>query len=51
MFFAKLPPGVYHISASAEGRTFKRSVRMGNAPKEMVLHWENDSLEDPGVQD
>jgi hypothetical protein len=51
MFFAKLPPGVYHISASAEGKTFKRSVRMGNAPKEIVLHWENDSLEDPGVQD
>lgn len=51
MFFAKLPPGVYRVSASAEGKTFKRSVRIGNAPKEIVLHWENDSPEDPGVQD
>ena len=37
MFFAKLPPGVYRVSASAEGKTFKRSVRIGNAPKEIVL--------------
>jgi hypothetical protein len=51
MVFAKLPPGVYRISASAEGKTFKRSVRIGNAPKEMILHWENDSPDDPGVQD
>ena len=51
MFFAKLPPGVYRISASAEGKTFRRSVRIGNAPKEIVLHWENDAPEDPGVQD
>jgi hypothetical protein len=35
----------------AEGKTFKRSVRIGNAPKEMTLHWENDSPDDPGVQD
>ena len=51
MVFAKLPPGVYRISASAEGKTFKRSVRLGNAPKQMILHWENDSPDDPGVQD
>ena len=51
MVFAKLPAGVYRISASAEGKTFKRSVRLGNAAKEMTLHWENDSPEDPGVQD
>jgi hypothetical protein len=51
MFFAKLPPGTYRISASAEGKTFKRSVRLGNGAKEMVLHWENDSPDDPGVQD
>ena len=51
MVFAKLPPGVYRISASAEGKTFKRSVRIGNAPREMILHWENDSPDDPGVQD
>ena len=43
MFFAKLPPGTYKISAAAEGKTFKRSVRLGNAPKQMTLHWENDS--------
>jgi hypothetical protein len=51
MVFAKLPAGVYRISASAEGKTFKRSVKIGNAPKEMTLHWENDSPDDPGVQD
>jgi hypothetical protein len=51
MFFAKLPPGIYKISAAAEGKTFKRSVRLGTAPKEMILHWENDSPDDPGVQD
>jgi hypothetical protein len=51
MFFAKLPPGTYKISAAAEGKTFKRSVKLGNGAKEMVLHWENDSPDDPGVQD
>jgi hypothetical protein len=51
MVFVKLPAGTYRISAAAEGKTFKRSVRIGNAPKEMSLHWENDSPEDPGVQD
>jgi hypothetical protein len=51
MFFAKLPTGTYRISASAEGKTFKRSVKLGNGAKEMVLHWENDSPDDPGVQD
>jgi hypothetical protein len=51
MFFAKLPPGTYRISAAAEGKTFKRSVRLGSAAKEMTLHWENDSPDDPGVQD
>lgn len=51
MFYAKLPPGTYRISASAEGKTFKRTVKLGNAPKEMTLHWENDSPDDPGPQD
>jgi hypothetical protein len=51
MFFAKLPPGTYRISAAAEGKTFKRSVKLGNGAREMVLHWENDSPDDPGVQD
>jgi hypothetical protein len=51
MFFAKLPPGTYRISASAEGKTFKRTVRLGGGAKEMTLHWENDSPDDPGVQD
>jgi hypothetical protein len=51
MFFAKLPPGTYRISAAAEGKTFKRTVKLGNGAKEMVLHWENDSPDDPGVQD
>jgi len=51
MAFVKLPAGTYRISASAEGKTFKRSVRIGNAPKEMILHWENDSPDDPGPQD
>jgi opacity protein-like surface antigen len=51
MFFAKLPPGTYRISASAEGKTFKRTVKVGSAPKELVLHWENDKPDDPGPQD
>lgn len=51
MFFAKLPPGTYRISAAAEGKTFKRSVKLGNGTKEMTLHWENDSPDDPGVQE
>ncbi|WP_157202104.1 carboxypeptidase regulatory-like domain-containing protein [Massilia sp. Root335] len=51
MFFAKLPPGTYHISAAAEGKTFKRTVKVGNAPREMILHWENDNPDDPGPQD
>jgi hypothetical protein len=51
MVFAKLPPGTYRISASAEGKTFKRSLRIGGGVKEMILHWENDSPEDPGLQD
>jgi hypothetical protein len=51
MFFAKLPAGTYRISAAAEGKTFKRSVRIGNGAKEMTLHWENDSPDDPGVQE
>ena len=50
MFFAKLPPGTYRISAAAEGKTFKRTVKVGNAPKELVLHWENDNPDDPGPQ-
>jgi hypothetical protein len=51
MFFAKLPPGTYRISAAAEGKTFKRTVKLGSGTKEMTLHWENDSPDDPGVQD
>lgn len=51
MFFAKLPPGTYHISAAAQGKTFKRTVKVGNAPKEVILHWENDNPDDPGPQD
>lgn len=51
MFFAKLPPGTYRISASAEGKTFKRSVKLGNGAREMTLHWENDSPDDPMPQD
>jgi hypothetical protein len=51
MFFAKLPAGTYRISAAAEGKTFKRTVKVGNAPKEIVLHWENDNPDDPGPQE
>src|SRR6059058_1091002 len=39
MFFAKLPPGTYRISAAAEGKTFKRTVKLaGNGAREMTLH-------------
>ena len=51
MFFARLPAGTYRISAAAEGKTFKRTVKVGTAPKEIVLHWENDSPDDPGPQE
>jgi len=51
MFFAKLPPGTYRVSAAAEGKTFKRTVKVGNAPKEIVLHWDNDNPDDPGPQE
>jgi len=51
MFYAKLPAGTYRISAAAEGKVFKRSVKIGAAPKEMTLHWENDSPDDPGLQE
>ena len=51
MFYAKLPAGTYRISAAAEGKTFKRTVRIGSAPKDITLHWENDSPDDPGLQD
>ena len=51
MFYARLPAGTYRISAAAEGKVFKRSVKIGTAPKEMTLHWEDDSVEDPGVQE
>jgi opacity protein-like surface antigen len=52
MFFAKLPPGTYRISAAAEGKTFKRTVRIGDrGGHEMTLHWENDSPDDPGPQE
>lgn len=51
MFFAKLPPGTYRISAAAEGKTFKRTVKIGGGAKEMTLHWENDSPDDPGASD
>jgi hypothetical protein len=48
MFFAKLSPGTYRISAAAEGKTFKRTVRIGAGAKAMTLHWENDAPDDPG---
>jgi hypothetical protein len=51
MFFAKLTPGTYRISAAAEGKTFKRTVKIGAGAKEMTLHWENDSADDPGAAD
>jgi len=51
MFFAKLPPGTYRISAAAEGKTFKRTVKIGAGAKAMTLHWENDAPDDPGGAD
>ena len=51
MFYARLPAGTYRISAAAEGKTFKRTVKVGGAPKDITLHWENDSPDDPGPQD
>ena len=51
MLYAKLPAGTYRISAAAEGKVFKRSVRIGTAPKEMTLHWENDAADDPDLQE
>lgn len=50
MFYAKLPAGTYRISAAAEGKVFKRSVKVGAAPKEIILHWDNDATADPDPQ-
>lgn len=50
MFYARLAPGTYRISAAAEGKTFRRTVQVGNAPRELTLHWENDSPDDPAPQ-
>ena len=47
MFFARLPSGTYKINAAAEGKTFKRTVKLGTGVKELTLHWENDSPDDP----
>lgn len=50
MFYARLAPGTYRISAAAEGKTFRRTVQVGNAPRELTLHWENDAPDDPAPQ-
>ncbi len=50
MFYARLPPGTYRISAAAEGKAFKRTVKVGGAPREMTLHWENDNPDDPNPE-
>ncbi|WP_296952150.1 hypothetical protein [uncultured Massilia sp.] len=47
MFYARLAPGTYRISAAAEGKTFKRTVKVGTAPRELTLHWQNDTPDDP----
>lgn len=51
LFYAKLPAGTYRISAAAEGKEFKRTVKIGTSARELTLHWENDSPDDPGPQD
>lgn len=51
MFYVRLPSGTYHISAAAEGKIFKRTVKLGTGVKALTLHWENDSPDDPGPQD
>ena len=50
MFFAKLPAGTYRVTAAAEGKTFKRTIKAGAGVKEMTLHWDNDSQDDPDAQ-
>jgi len=51
LFYARLPSGTYHISAAAEGKEFKRTVKIGTGVRALTLHWENDSPDDPGPQD
>lgn len=51
LFYARLPAGTYRISAAAEGKTFKRTVKVGTGVREVTLHWENDSPDDPGPQE
>jgi hypothetical protein len=51
MFFARLTPGTYRLTAAAEGKTFKRTVKIGTGAKELTLHWDNDATDDPGPQD
>lgn len=50
MFFAKLPAGTYRLTAAAEGKTFKRTIKAGSGVKEMTLHWDGDSQDDPDAQ-
>lgn len=51
LFYAKLTPGTYRVNASAEGKTFKRTVKVGTASKELMLHWDKDATDDPDPQD
>jgi hypothetical protein len=51
LFYAHLPAGTYRISAAAEGKVFKRTVKVGTGVRALTLHWENDSQDDPGPQD
>lgn len=46
MFFVKLAPGTYRVTAAAEGKTFKRTVKVATGSKELTLHWDNDATDD-----
>ena len=37
--YVRLHPGRYRVTATAEGRTQKRSVSVGKAATELVLYW------------
>jgi hypothetical protein len=52
MLYVQLPPGTYRIRAAAEGKTFQRTVRLGeHGQRELVLHWEGDAEDDPAVRE
>jgi hypothetical protein len=44
MVYAKLPPGTYRVTASADGVERVRTATVGRAPREIYFHWAPDQM-------